>query len=165
MSEMNNKELRKSTPVTIQADENQMALDDGRRVKVLSPGMMVFKRFIRNKLAIAGICILVFMFAFSFLGGLISPYGEAQVFHKTDSANKELADSEINKTFRFWRMKFPSTNTAKGSRTLRGTNAPPTNWNSTSAPCVTFAGRSIVTAASIPTSRRTAERLPFRSRE
>ena len=104
MSEMNNKELRKSTPVTIQADENQMALDDGRRVKVLSPGMMVFKRFIRNKLAIAGICILVFMFAFSFLGGLISPYGEAQVFHKTDSANKELADSEINKTFRFYDM-------------------------------------------------------------
>ena len=102
MSEMNNKELRKSTPVTVKADENQMALDDGRRVKVLSPGMMVFKRFIRNKLAIAGICILVFMFAFSFLGGLISPYGEAQVFHKTDSANKAFADAEINKDYRFY---------------------------------------------------------------
>ncbi len=102
MSDMNNRELRKSAPVTMQADENVMALDDGRRVKVLSPGMMVFKRFIRNKLAIAGICILVFMFAFSFLGGVISPYNEAQVFHKTDSANKAFADAEMNKDFRFY---------------------------------------------------------------
>ena len=102
MSEMNNKELEKNTPVTVQDDKDQLALDDGRRVKVLSPGMMVFKRFIRNKLAIAGICILVFMFAFSFLGGLISPYGEAQVFHITDSANKAFADAEMNKDFRFY---------------------------------------------------------------
>ena len=35
--------------------EEALSLDDGRRVKVLSPGMMVFKRFIRNRLAIAGI--------------------------------------------------------------------------------------------------------------
>ena len=54
-------------------NQEQLALDDGRRVKVLSPGMMVFKRFIRNRLAIVGICILVFMFVFSFLGGVISP--------------------------------------------------------------------------------------------
>ena len=38
------------------SNEQQLSLDDGRRVKVLSPGMMVFKRFIRNKLAIVGIC-------------------------------------------------------------------------------------------------------------
>ena len=30
----------------------EMHLDDAARVRVLSPGMMVFKRFIRNKLAI-----------------------------------------------------------------------------------------------------------------
>ena len=39
-------------------EQEQMKLDDARRVKVLSPGMLVFKRFIRNKLAVAGIIIL-----------------------------------------------------------------------------------------------------------
>ena len=81
--------------------EEQMALDDGRRVKVLSPGMMVFKRFIRNRLAIAGICILIFMFAFSFIGGVVSPYRQDQVFYKVDSANKEYASAVINTDYRF----------------------------------------------------------------
>ena len=78
-----------------------MKLDDSRRVKVLSPGMMVFKRFIRNRLAIAGICILVFMFAFSFLGGVLSPYRQDQVFYKYDLANKEYAGAVINTDYRF----------------------------------------------------------------
>ncbi len=83
-------------------NNEQLALDDGRRVKVLSPGMMVFKRFIRNKLAIAGIIILTFMFVFSFLGGVISPYRQDQVFYKTDSANKEYASAVVNNEYRFF---------------------------------------------------------------
>ena len=82
-------------------EQQPMSLDDGRRVKVLSPGMMVFKRFIRNKLAIVGICILVFMFLFSFLGGVISPYRQDQVFHKYDKANKEYAGAVVNTDYRF----------------------------------------------------------------
>lgn len=83
-------------------DANQnISLDDGRRVKVLSPGMMVFKRFIRNKLAIAGLCILIFMFAFSFLGGVISPYRQDQVFYKYDYANKEHAGAVVNTEYRY----------------------------------------------------------------
>ena len=82
-------------------NNEQLALDDDRRVKVLSPGMMVFKRFIRNKLAIAGIIILAFMFAFSFLGGVISPYRQDQVFYKIDSANKEYASAVVNTEYRF----------------------------------------------------------------
>ena len=88
-----------NTPNT--ENEEQLALDDGRRVKVLSPGMMVFKRFIRNRLAIAGICILIFMFLFSFLGGLISPYRQDQVFYKVDAANKEYASAVVNADYRF----------------------------------------------------------------
>ncbi|MBQ3269034.1 MAG: ABC transporter permease [Clostridia bacterium] len=83
-------------------NDEQLALDDGRRVKVLSPGMMVFKRFIRNKLAIAGIVILVSMFLFSFVGGLVSPYDQDQVFYKTDSANKEYASAVVNTEYRFF---------------------------------------------------------------
>ena len=87
--------------VTEPKDQEQLALDDGRRVKVLSPGMMVFKRFIRNRLAIVGICILIFMFTFSFLGGVVSPYRQDQVFYKVDSANKEYAGAVVNTDYRF----------------------------------------------------------------
>ena len=90
-----------SQNTTDNQNKENLALDDGRRVKVLSPGMMVFKRFIRNRLAIAGICILVFMFAFSFLGGLISPYSQDQVFYKYDYANKEYAGAVVNTEFRY----------------------------------------------------------------
>ncbi len=69
----------------------EMTLDDAARVKVLSPGMMVFKRFIRNKLAIVGIIIIVFMFLFSFVGGLICPYSQSQVFYTTDKILKDYA--------------------------------------------------------------------------
>ncbi|MBO5501220.1 MAG: ABC transporter permease [Clostridia bacterium] len=86
---------------TTNNNKQNLALDDGRRVKVLSPGMMVFKRFIRNRLAIAGICILVFMFAFSFLGGIISPYRQDQVFYKYDYANKEYAGAVVNTEYRY----------------------------------------------------------------
>ena len=40
------------------------SLDDEQRIKVLSPGMLVFKRFIRNRLAIVGFFIILFMFLF-----------------------------------------------------------------------------------------------------
>ena len=81
--------------------EEALSLDDGRRVKVLSPGMMVFKRFIRNRLAIAGICILVFMFSFSFIGGVVSPYRQDEVFYKYDKANKEYASAVVNTEYRY----------------------------------------------------------------
>lgn len=68
-----------------------MHLDDAARVKVLSPGMMVFKRFIRNRLAIAGIMIIAFMFLFSFVGGLLIPYSQSQVFYTTEQILKDYA--------------------------------------------------------------------------
>ena len=58
------------------------SLDNLERVKTLSPGMMVVKRFFRNKLAIVGLVILVFMLLLSVVGPLFSPYGETQVFLK-----------------------------------------------------------------------------------
>lgn len=76
-------------------------LDDEKRVKVLSPGMMVFKRFIRNRLAITGFVILVLMFLFSFLGGVLMPYSQSQVFTKTDSIIKDYAGATINRELRY----------------------------------------------------------------
>ena len=46
---------------------------------IVTPGQLVLKRFMRNKLAITGIFILLFFFIFSFLGPFFAPYGEYQL--------------------------------------------------------------------------------------
>lgn len=51
----------------------------GDRVKVLSPGRTVMKRFFRSKLSMVGLVILVALFLISFFGPLFSPWGEQQV--------------------------------------------------------------------------------------
>ena len=38
--------------------QKEMSLDSTERIKVLSPGQLIFKRFINNKLAIVGTVIL-----------------------------------------------------------------------------------------------------------
>ena len=72
-------------------ENEEMHLDDAARVKVLSPGMMVFKRFIRNKLAIIGLVIIAFMFLFSFLGGVLNPYSQSEVFYREEEVLKDYA--------------------------------------------------------------------------
>jgi peptide/nickel transport system permease protein len=83
------------------AEEQHYSLSDDRRVKVLSPGMLVYKRFIRNRTAVTGLVILIFMFVFSFIGGLISPYGQNQFFYRDDSLSKEFAAVAENTEFRY----------------------------------------------------------------
>jgi peptide/nickel transport system permease protein len=58
---------------------------------------MVVKRFFRNRLAMVGLIIIAFMFLFSFLGGVLSPYGQAQVFRKTEVQAKDYAGAAVNK--------------------------------------------------------------------
>lgn len=82
-------------------DIEEMHLDDARRVKVLSPGMLVFKRFIRNRLAVIGFVILLFMFLFSFLGPFLSPYGQTQVFKGVGSMSKDYAGAIYNEELRY----------------------------------------------------------------
>ena len=67
------------------------ALDDEQRVKVLSPTMLVMKRFFRNRLAIVGLCIIIFMFLFSFVGPLFMEYEETQKFYKEEYLYKLYA--------------------------------------------------------------------------
>ena len=77
------------------------ALDDEQRVRVLSPGMLVTKRFFRNRLAVIGLVILVAMFIFSFIGGLLIPYGETQVFKIYESVEKDYAGVAVNTEFQY----------------------------------------------------------------
>ena len=59
-------------------------LDDTQRVKVLSPGRLVTKRFLRNKLAIVGSVILILMFVFAFVCPIFYAYGQTEIFYKYD---------------------------------------------------------------------------------
>ena len=81
--------------------EEHYSLNDDRRVKVLSPGAMVAKRFFRNRIAVVGLAILAFMFLFSFLGGVITPYQENQQFYREDVQHKDYAGVVKNEDFRY----------------------------------------------------------------
>lgn len=81
--------------------EEHYSLNDDRRVKVLSPGMLVAKRFIRNRMAVTGLVILIFMFVFSFIGGLVSPYGQDQFFYTDKAIRKSFGEAKENTEFRY----------------------------------------------------------------
>ena len=81
--------------------EQQYSLNDDRRVKVLSPGAMVAKRFFRNRLAVVGLTMLVIMFLFSFVGGLVSPYGQDQQFYTTTTLKLDYAGVTENSSYRY----------------------------------------------------------------
>lgn len=86
-------------------EEKVMALDDTQRVKVLSPGRLVMKRFFRNKLAIIGLAVLIFMFVFAFICPLFYPYSQTQIF--TSTAN--------------WSLTTPARRSARNPRSMTRT--------------------------------------------
>ena len=79
--------------------EETLALDDVSRVKVLSPGRKVFKRFMRNQLAVFGSVTLIVLFVFSYFGPFVYPYGQKQIFYKYDTQNVNYALARINSAF------------------------------------------------------------------
>ena len=76
-----------------QEKDDYIALDDTQRVKVLSPGRLVFNRFKRNKLAIVGTAILTFMFLFSFIFPMFYSYGQTDIFYKYDTLMTNYASA------------------------------------------------------------------------
>jgi len=102
MSDLNNTPINpEQVPVENVDADKEMHLDDARRIKVLSPGMLVFKRFIRNRLAVVGLAILIVMFLFSFLGPLLSPYSQTQVFKGVGTMVKDYAGAIYNEELRY----------------------------------------------------------------
>ncbi|MBQ1421997.1 MAG: ABC transporter permease, partial [Firmicutes bacterium] len=85
----------------VNKDNEDYSLNDDRRVKVLSPGQLVAKRFFRNRLAVTGMAILIFMFVFSFIGGILSPYAEDQKFYRMDTQVKDYAAIMHNEDYRY----------------------------------------------------------------
>ena len=100
---MSEKEIKKSaqTQGENKTNNENYSLNDDRRVKVLSPGALVAKRFFRNRLAVTGMVILIAMFLFSFLGGVLSPYGQDQKFYRYDVQTKDYAGIIHNEELRY----------------------------------------------------------------
>ena len=82
-------------------ENTEYSLNDDRRVKTLSPGAMVAKRFFRNRIAVLGMLVLLTMFLFSFLGGMLSPYGEDQLFYRKDVQSQKYAGVKANTELRY----------------------------------------------------------------
>ncbi len=93
--------IDKKDELTKNNENETYSLNDDRRVKVLSPGALVAKRFFRNRLAVLGMIMLIAMFIFSFIGGLVSPYGQDQQFYRYESQMKEYAGVVKNADFRY----------------------------------------------------------------
>ena len=95
---MSENEIKTNSPET---EEQQFSLNDDRRVKRLSPGALVAKRFFRNRLAVVGLVILAVMFVFSFIGGMVIPYGQEEVFYTEEMQMKEYAGATENNEYRY----------------------------------------------------------------
>ena len=100
--ELNEKYAGKdNTPSEDNTPQEDYSLSDDRRVKVLSPGTLVAKRFFRNRLAVVGLTMLLAMFVFSFIGGVVSPYGQDQQFYTYTQMSKEYVGVTRNDKLRF----------------------------------------------------------------
>ena len=93
--------MQEEKKVTEETKEQELSLNDDRRVKVLSPGALVAKRFFRNRLAVVGLTMLVVMFVFSFIGGLVSPYGQDEQFYTYTHMDKEYVGVVKNNDLRY----------------------------------------------------------------
>ena len=94
-----NDALKARAASQVKTEKGEVALDDISRVKVLSPGRQVFKRFIRNRLAVFGSVLLITMFVFSFIGPLFYAYGQKTIFYKYDEQNINYAMAKENTAY------------------------------------------------------------------
>lgn len=67
----------------------------GDRVKVLSPGAMVAKRFFRSKLSMVGLITLIVLFLFSFVGPFLSPWGEKETDYDASAIKEAVVSRPI----------------------------------------------------------------------
>lgn len=83
---------------TAQALSHQQAIDELEKSRViLTPGQIVLKQFLRNKLAIVGVVVLVFMALFCFVGPVFSPYSETEIFYIDAQTGEEIRMTETER--------------------------------------------------------------------
>jgi peptide/nickel transport system permease protein len=92
---------KKVTNQNESGSQEQLSLNDDRRVKTLTPGRLVVKRFFRNRLAVIGLVMLAVMFLFSFVGGILIPYGQDEQFYTVTEMKKEYVGVTKNDDLRY----------------------------------------------------------------
>ncbi len=70
------RDVSSQNEIITESDLVEQSLAD--KVRIVSPGKMVLRRFFRSKLSIVGLVVLALLFGFSFIGPLISPWGEVE---------------------------------------------------------------------------------------
>jgi peptide/nickel transport system permease protein len=84
-----------SDDMMVQTNKQQQAIDELERSRViLTPGQIVMKQFMRNKLAIVGAIVIIFMVLFCYVGPLFSPYGETELFYLNTATGEEIRMSD-----------------------------------------------------------------------
>lgn len=74
---------------------NQQEQDEFEKNQViLTPGQLIMKRFMRNKLACFGMGIIIAIVLFCVIGPFISPYGEYEIFYINTETGQEVRMSE-----------------------------------------------------------------------
>ena len=63
---------------------------------VVTPGYLVMQRFLRNRLAIVGLILLLILMIFCYIGPYLSPYGEYQLFYQKDGVEFTSDQGDIN---------------------------------------------------------------------
>lgn len=75
----------------MEADKNIEAENREKHRKIVSPGRLVLRRFMRNRLAIAGLVIIAAVVLFCFIGPYFSPYGEYEIFYIDTVTGEEIS--------------------------------------------------------------------------
>ncbi len=87
-----NQELKTNLPenAATETKEDLRGENLNDRVRVLSPGMMVAKRFFRSKLSVIGLVTLIVLFVFSFIGPLFSPWADGGAKLKDNAPGRDI---------------------------------------------------------------------------
>ena len=92
---LENKNLENAPEETVKTTVDKMPEESHNdRVRVLSPGQMVAKRFFRSKLSMLGLVMLIALFLFSFIGPMFSQWAEKGQPIKDTSTSKEIVLAE-----------------------------------------------------------------------
>ena len=98
---MDELEMKQNEEQQVEVVDTEVPLD--KNLKLMSPGMMVVRRFFRSKLSIVGLVMVISLFLFSFVGplvfadqGYLNEYGQT-VF---DPNNGKWGEIEIDQTGR-----------------------------------------------------------------
>lgn len=108
--------------------DTQPQEDLSERVKTLSPGQLVLKRFFRSKLSVIGLVILVMLFLICFIGPLFSPDMDYKTvdYDGAEQITAEKITYEVNgETYTMYDIQYtPSINLkgAPSSKHLLGTD-------------------------------------------